>query len=49
MVSSHGNPFYALFGAPYLAEGELAAVRPGGQGGFTLAGRIRLDDWPALK
>ena len=47
-VSSHGNPFYAVFGAPYLAEGEIAVVRPGGTAGFALAGRIKLEDWPAL-
>ena len=49
VISSHGNPFYAVFGAPYLAEGELAVVRPGGKDGFALAGRIRLEDWPDLK
>src|SRR3954468_13500500 len=49
VISSHGNPFYAVFGAPYLAEGELAVVRPDGKDGFTLAGRIRLEEWPALK
>jgi hypothetical protein len=48
-VSSHGNPFYALFGAPYLAEGEIAVVRPLGETGFSLAGKIKLEDWPALK
>ena len=45
-ISSHGNPFYALFGAPYLAEGEIAVVRPGDA---TIAGKIRLEDWPALR
>jgi phosphohistidine phosphatase SixA len=48
-ISSHGNPFYAVFGAPYLAEGEIAVVRPAGNTGFTLAGKIRLEDWPALR
>lgn len=47
-VSSHGNPFFALFGAPYLAEGEIAVVRPGGKDGYALAGKIKLEDWPAL-
>jgi hypothetical protein len=47
-VSSHGNPFYALFGAPYLAEGEIAVVRPGRTAGFALVGRLKLADWPAL-
>jgi phosphohistidine phosphatase SixA len=49
VVSSHGNPFFALFGAPYLAEGEMALVKPQGNAGFALAGRIRLEDWPTLK
>lgn len=49
VVSSHGNPFFALFGAPYLAEGEMALVLAQGEAGFTLAGRIKLEDWPALK
>ena len=48
VVSSHGNPFYAVFGAPYLAEGEIAVVRPGG-GAPQVAGKIRLEDWPALR
>jgi len=48
VVSSHGNPFYALAGPPYLAEGEIAVVRPEGTG-FKVVGRIRLDDWSALR
>src|SRR4051812_19418189 len=44
VISSHGNPFYALFGAPYLAEGEVAAVRPSGAAGYTVVDRIRLED-----
>src|SRR5262249_21183286 len=28
VIASHGNPFYATAGAPYLAEGEAAIVRP---------------------
>jgi len=31
-ISSHGNPFFAVFGAPYLAEGEIAVVRARRQG-----------------
>jgi len=42
VVSSHGNPFYAVFGPPYLAEGELAVVEPSA---FIVVGRIRLEDW----
>lgn len=48
-ISSHGNPFHAIFGPPYLAEGEIAAVRPSGDAGFEIAGRIRLDDWAQLR
>lgn len=46
VVSSHGNPFFALFGPPYLAEGEMAVVEPSTQ---TIVGRIRLDEWETLK
>jgi len=45
VISSHGNPFFALAGPPYLAEGELAVVRPEGGGRFSVIGRIRLSDW----
>ncbi len=48
VISSHGNPFYAVFGAPYLAEGEIAVVRPGEQSGYAIAGKIKLEDWAAL-
>jgi len=46
VISSHGNPFFAIFGSPYLAEGELAVVDPAT---VKIVGRIRLEDWPALK
>src|SRR5207237_10371685 len=42
VISSHGNPFFALFGPPYLAEGEIAVVDPSA---FIVVGRIRLSDW----
>ena len=42
MISSHGNPFFAIFGAPYLAEGEIAVVDPATA---RIVGRIRLEDW----
>jgi hypothetical protein len=44
VISSHGNPFYALTGPPYLAEGEMAVVRPEGER-FSVVARIRLTDW----
>ena len=46
VVSSHGNPFYALFGPPYLAEGEIAVVDPST---FIVVGRIRLVDWQVFQ
>jgi len=46
VISSHGNPFFALFGAPYLAEGETAVIDPAT---VKIVGRIRLEDWAALK
>ena len=44
VISSHGNPFAALAGSPYLAEGEIAVVRPEGER-FSVVARIRLSDW----
>lgn len=32
-----------------LAEGEAAVIRPGGSSGFSIVGRIRVQDWQALK
>jgi Histidine phosphatase superfamily (branch 1) len=47
VISSHGNPFYATAGAPYLAEGEGAVVRPLGQD-FEIVARVRHDAWRML-
>ena len=47
-ISSHGNPYYAVFGPPYLSEGEVAVIRPGGKEGYETVARIRLGDWEAL-
>lgn len=49
VISSHGNPYYAVFGPPYLAEGEMAVVRPEGPGKSSVIGKIRLDDWASLR
>jgi len=35
VIVSHGNPFVAVAGIPYLAEGEAAAIRPLDQQGFS--------------
>src|SRR5712691_6115832 len=49
VISSHGNPFQAVAGPPYLAEGEIAVVRPQGDSAFAVVGRIRLQDWELLQ
>ena len=48
VVSSHGNPFYAVAGPPYLAEGEMAAVLPEGDSRFRVIARVRVEEWEAL-
>ena len=45
VLSSHGNPFRAVAGPPYLAEGEIAVIRPEGDERFREIARIRLTDW----
>jgi phosphohistidine phosphatase SixA len=47
VISSHGNPFRALAGPPYLAEGEIAVVKPE-TARFSVVARLRLEDWAAL-
>jgi phosphohistidine phosphatase SixA len=48
VIVSHGNPFAAVAGTPYLAEGEAAVVRPLGAQGFVIVARIKKDEWAAL-
>jgi hypothetical protein len=48
VISSHGNPFQAVAGSPYLAEGEIAVVRPEGAMRFSVIARIRPEDWSRL-
>ena len=47
VIASHGNPFYAVAGAPYLAEGEGAVIRPLGKD-FEIVARVRHDGWRSL-
>ena len=47
VISSHGNPFYGTAGAPYLAEGEAAVIRPLGKD-FEIVARMKHDAWRAL-
>lgn len=49
VISSHGNPFHAVAGPPYLAEGEIAVVRPEGEMRFSVIARIRPQDWSGLR
>jgi len=49
VISSHGNPFHAVAGPPYLAEGEIAVVRPEGALRFSVIARIRPQDWSDLR
>jgi len=46
-IASHGNPFFAVAGVPYLAEGEMAIVRPLG-GDFEIVGRVRVEQWDGM-
>jgi phosphohistidine phosphatase SixA len=48
VIVSHGNPFTAVVGPPYLAEGEAAVIRPLGPKGFVVIARIPKDGWAAL-
>ena len=48
-IVSHGNPFRALAGEPYLAEGEVAVIEPRGAQGFRIVAKIRADGWAALE
>ena len=47
-ISSHGNPFRAVAGTPYLAEGEVAVISPRGNDGFRIVARITKDQWATL-
>lgn len=47
-IVSHGNPFRAVTGEPYLAEGEAAVIRPLGVAGFRIVARIPKDGWDSL-
>jgi hypothetical protein len=47
-IASHGNPFFAIAGRPYLAEGECAVIRPLGND-FEVIARIRVEDWTELR
>jgi len=49
-IVSHGNPFHALAGGPYLAEGEMAVVEPlGPTAGFRIVAKVAPGGWDALQ
>ena len=48
-IASHGNPYVAAVGGPYLAEGEAAVIEPMGNAGFRVVARIKKDEWMGLK
>lgn len=46
-IVGHGIPFRAVAGAPHLAEGEAAVLKPEGKGWRVLA-RLQVGDWAQL-
>jgi phosphohistidine phosphatase SixA len=48
VIVSHGNPFAAVAGTPYLAEGEAAIIRPLGERGFRIVARVTKSGWDSL-
>ena len=48
VIVSHGNPFTAVVGPPYLAEGEAAVIRPLGEQGFVVIARVPKNGWDSL-
>jgi len=47
-IAGHGNPFHAVAGPPYLAEGEVAIVEPRGDDGFRVIAKMARDAWDTL-
>jgi len=48
-IASHGNPFVAIAGPPYLAEGEAAVIQPLGDTRFRIVARVKKDEWATLQ
>lgn len=46
-IVGHGIPFRAVAGAPHLAEGEAAVIRPDTTG-WTVVARLMVADWQTL-
>jgi broad specificity phosphatase PhoE len=47
-IASHGNPYRAVVGTAYLAEGEAAVIEPLGNGAFRVVARVTKDEWATL-
>jgi len=47
-IVSHGNPYSAVVGPPYLAEGEAAIIQPLSANGFKVIARLRKNEWKEL-
>jgi hypothetical protein len=47
-IASHGNPFRAVAGGPYLAEGEAAVIEPLDERGFRIVARVTKHQWRSL-
>jgi phosphohistidine phosphatase SixA len=48
VITSHGNPYRAVVGGDYLAEGEAAVIEPLDAAGFRVVARVRKDGWKDL-
>ncbi|HEY5306980.1 MAG TPA: histidine phosphatase family protein [Casimicrobiaceae bacterium] len=48
VITSHGNPYRAVAGGAYLAEGEAAVIEPRGTAGFGIVARVRGAEWKEL-
>lgn len=46
-IVGHGTPFRAVAGAPHLAEGEAAVIRPDTTG-WTVVARLAVADWQSI-
>jgi hypothetical protein len=48
VIVSHGNPYRAIVGGPYLAEGEAAIIEPRGKEGFRVVAQFERPGRPVL-
>ncbi len=48
VIVSHGNPFRAVVGGAYLAEGEAAIIKAEASGTFSVVAHVRKDEWKSL-